>query len=45
MTNYNGIAKEYQASKLQPWRPHIERSTLLRLTATRRTAMAGSRTA
>lgn len=32
MTNYNGIAKEYQASKLQPCRTHIERSTRLRLT-------------
>lgn len=31
-TNYDGIAKEYQASKLQPWRTHIERYTLLRLT-------------
>jgi len=31
-TNYDGIAKEYQAAKLQPWRTHIERHTLLRLT-------------
>jgi SAM-dependent methyltransferase len=31
-TNYDGIAKEYQASKLQPWRTHVERHTLLRLT-------------
>jgi SAM-dependent methyltransferase len=31
-TNYDGIAKEYQASKLQPWRTHVERYTLLRLT-------------
>ncbi len=31
-TNYDQIAKEYQASKLQPWRTHIERHTLLRLT-------------
>ena len=31
-THYDGIAKEYQASKLQPWRTHIERYTLLRLT-------------
>ncbi len=30
-TNYDQIAKEYQASKLQPWRTHIERYTLLRL--------------
>jgi 2-polyprenyl-3-methyl-5-hydroxy-6-metoxy-1,4-benzoquinol methylase len=31
-TDYDQIAKEYQASKLQPWRTHIERFTLLRLT-------------
>lgn len=31
-TDYDQIAKEYQASKLQPWRTHIERYTLLRLT-------------
>ncbi|MEI7862228.1 MAG: class I SAM-dependent methyltransferase [Planctomycetota bacterium] len=31
-TNYDGIAREYQASKLQPWRTHIERYTLLQLT-------------
>ena len=31
-THYDRIAKEYQASKLQPWRTHIERYTLLRLT-------------
>ena len=31
-TNYDRITKEYQASKLQPWRTHIERYTLLRLT-------------
>ena len=31
-TNYDQIAREYQASKLQPWRTHIERHTLLRLT-------------
>ena len=31
-TKYDGIAKEYQASKLQPWRTHVERYTLLRLT-------------
>jgi SAM-dependent methyltransferase len=31
-TNYDGIAKEYQASKLQPWRTHVEQHTLLRLT-------------
>jgi hypothetical protein len=28
-TNDNGIAKEYQASKLQPWRTHVERHTFL----------------
>ena len=31
-TDYDGIAEEYQASKLQPWRFHVERHTLLRLT-------------
>jgi SAM-dependent methyltransferase len=31
-TNYDGISKEYQASKLQPWRTHVEQHTLLRLT-------------
>ncbi len=31
-TNYDGIAREYQASKLQPWRTHVERHTLLQLT-------------
>lgn len=31
-TDYNKIAKEYQESKLQPWRTHIERYTLLNLT-------------
>ncbi len=31
-TDYDQIAKEYQASKLQPWRTHLERYTLLRLT-------------
>ena len=31
-TDYDKIAKEYQESKLQPWRTHIERHTLLRLT-------------
>jgi hypothetical protein len=31
-TNHDEIAKEYQASKLQPWRTHIQRQTLLRLT-------------
>ncbi|MFN7731763.1 MAG: class I SAM-dependent methyltransferase [Pirellula sp.] len=30
-TDYNQIAKEYQASKLQPWRTHIERATLLQI--------------
>jgi ubiquinone/menaquinone biosynthesis C-methylase UbiE len=30
-TDYNQIAREYQASKLQPWRTHIERFTLLQL--------------
>lgn len=30
-TDYDRIAKDYQASKLQPWRTHIERHTLLRL--------------
>lgn len=30
-TDYNRIAKEYQASKLQPWRTHIERATLLQI--------------
>lgn len=39
-TNYDGIAREYQASKLQPWRTHIERYTLQRLTGDVR----GSRT-
>jgi hypothetical protein len=31
-TSYDQIAKEYQASKLLPWRTHIERYTLLKLT-------------
>ena len=31
-TDYDQIAKEYQESKLQPWRTHIERYTLLNLT-------------
>jgi SAM-dependent methyltransferase len=31
-TNYDAIAKEYQASKIQPWRTHVERYTILRLT-------------
>ena len=31
-TDYDRIAREYQASKLQPWRTHIERHTLMRLT-------------
>jgi hypothetical protein len=26
-TNYDGIAEEYQASKRQPWRAHVERHT------------------
>lgn len=30
-TDYDKIAKEYQASKLQPWRTHVERNTLLTL--------------
>ena len=30
-TDYNKIAKEYQASKLQPWRKHVESYTLLKL--------------
>jgi hypothetical protein len=30
-TDYNQIAKEYQASKLQPWRTHLERATLLQI--------------
>jgi ubiquinone/menaquinone biosynthesis C-methylase UbiE len=30
-TDYDKIAKEYQESKLQPWRTHIERYTLLNL--------------
>lgn len=30
-TDYDRIAREYQASKLQPWRTHIERHTLLDL--------------
>lgn len=30
-TDYNQIAKEYQASKLQPWRTHVERATLLQI--------------
>jgi ubiquinone/menaquinone biosynthesis C-methylase UbiE len=33
-TDYNKIAKEYQESKLQPWRTHIERYTLLSLLGT-----------
>jgi 2-polyprenyl-3-methyl-5-hydroxy-6-metoxy-1,4-benzoquinol methylase len=30
-TDYNTIAKEYQASKFQPWRKHIEAHTLFTL--------------
>jgi ubiquinone/menaquinone biosynthesis C-methylase UbiE len=30
-TDYDPIARQYQASKLQPWRTHIERHTLLEL--------------
>jgi 2-polyprenyl-3-methyl-5-hydroxy-6-metoxy-1,4-benzoquinol methylase len=30
-TDYNTIAKEYQASKLQPWRKHIEAYSLFNL--------------
>lgn len=30
-TDYDRIAREYQASKLQPWRTHVERHTLLEL--------------
>ena len=30
-TDYNKISKEYQASKLQPWRKHVEAYTLLQL--------------
>ncbi|MEY4567911.1 MAG: hypothetical protein RLY14_2881, partial [Planctomycetota bacterium] len=30
-TDYDKIAKEYQESKLQPWRTHIEQYTLLNL--------------
>jgi len=30
-TDYDQIAEEYKQSKLQPWRTHIERYTLLRL--------------
>ena len=30
-TNYNAIAKEYQASKLLPWRKHVESHTLFKL--------------
>ena len=33
-TDYDKIAKEYQESKLQPWRTHIERYTLLSLLGT-----------
>lgn len=31
-TDYDAIAGEYQAAKLQPWRTHVERHTLLKLT-------------
>ncbi|BFP42064.1 hypothetical protein FGF1_29090 [Flavobacteriaceae bacterium GF1] len=31
-TDYNTIAKEYQASKMQPWRKHIEGFSLFKLT-------------
>jgi 2-polyprenyl-3-methyl-5-hydroxy-6-metoxy-1,4-benzoquinol methylase len=30
-TNYDQIAQQYKRAKLQPWRTHIERYTLLRL--------------
>jgi ubiquinone/menaquinone biosynthesis C-methylase UbiE len=30
-TDYDGIAEQYKRAKLQPWRTHIERYTLLRL--------------
>ena len=30
-TDYDQIAEQYQRAKLQPWRTHIERYTLLRL--------------
>jgi toxoflavin synthase len=30
-TDYDGIAEQYQRARLQPWRTHIERYTLLRL--------------
>src|SRR6516165_2211537 len=30
-TDYDRIAQQYQRAKLQPWRAHIERYTLLRL--------------
>jgi 2-polyprenyl-3-methyl-5-hydroxy-6-metoxy-1,4-benzoquinol methylase len=31
-TNYNAIAKEYQASKMLPWRKHVESHTFFQLT-------------
>ena len=30
-TDYNSIAKEYQASKMQPWRKHVEAHSLFNL--------------
>src|SRR3954453_23146304 len=30
-TDYDPIAEQYQRAKLQPWRTHVERYTLLRL--------------
>jgi hypothetical protein len=30
-TDYDKIAREYQGSKLQPWRTHVEQYTLLSL--------------
>jgi toxoflavin synthase len=30
-TDYDRIAGQYKRAKLQPWRTHIERYTLLRL--------------
>src|SRR5688572_20174048 len=30
-TDYDRIAEQYKRAKLQPWRTHIERYTLLRL--------------
>ena len=32
-TDYDRIAEQYKRARLQPWRTHIERYTLLRLAA------------